>query len=192
MAKNDDAIKPTEADTLTQKLLESRNVVISGEITDEVTHRVLSQLLLLEAMDGTKDIRVFINSPGGSADGGFAIFDMIRFVKPTVRTIAAGLAGSAASIVLLAAKKEHRYGLPHCRILIHQPSTVLHGSAADIDITAQEILKLRDKANQLIAAETGQTVQKVSTDTNRDFWMSAEEAKKYGLISKIVRSRDEL
>jgi ATP-dependent Clp protease protease subunit len=190
--KNEEHAKTTESDSIMQKLLESRNLILGQEINDEVTQRMITQLLLLEAMDATKDIRLFINSPGGSADGGFAIFDTIRFIKPPVKTIAVGLVASAATIVLIAAKKEHRFAFAHCRLLIHQPSTQLHGSAADIDITAQEILKLRDKANQLIAAETGQTVQKVATDTNRDYWMGPDEGKKYGLIHKIVRTRDEL
>lgn len=191
MAKADEAKTP-EGDPLLQKLLESRNVILSQEIDDALTQKVVTQLLLLEAMDAGKDIRIFINSNGGSADGGFAIFDMIRFIKPPVKTIAAGLVASAATIILLGAKKEHRFALPHARLLIHQPSTQLHGSAADIDITAQEILKLRDKANQVIASETGQTVQKVAADTNRDYWMGPDEAKKYGLIHKVIRSRDEL
>ncbi|HUI25162.1 MAG TPA: ATP-dependent Clp protease proteolytic subunit [Candidatus Kryptonia bacterium] len=191
MAKAEEPKAP-EGDPLLQKLLESRNIILSQEIDDVLTQKIVTQLLLLEAMDPTKEIRVFINSNGGSADGGFAIFDMIRFIKPPVKTIAAGLVASAATIILLGAKKEHRFALPHARLLIHQPSTQLHGSAADIDITAQEILKLRDKANQMIAAETGQTVQKVATDTNRDYWMGPDEAKKYGLIHKVIRSRDEL
>jgi ATP-dependent Clp protease protease subunit len=191
MAKAEEPKAP-EAEPLLQKLLESRNIVISQEIDDAITQKLITQLLLLETMDPAKEIRVFINSNGGSADGGFAIFDMIRFIKPPVKTIATGLVASAATIILLGAKKEHRFALPHSRLLIHQPSTQLHGSAADIDITAQEILKLRDKANQLIAAETGQTVQKVAVDTNRDYWMGPDEAKKYGLIHKIIRSRDEL
>ncbi len=191
MAKNDEPKVP-ESESMLQKLLESRNIVLSQEITDEVTQRIITQLLLLEATDATKEIRIFINSPGGSADGGFALFDMIRFVKPPVKTIAVGLVASAAAIVLLGAKKESRLGLPHCRILLHQPSTQLFGPAAHVEITAQEILRLREKANQLIAAETGQTVQKVATDTNRDYWMGPEEAKKYGVIHKVVRSRDEI
>jgi ATP-dependent Clp protease protease subunit len=184
--------KAPESETLLHRLLESRSIIIGQEIDAESTQRTISQLLLLEAADPAKDIKIFINSPGGSADGGFAIFDTIHFIKSPVKTIATGLVASAATLVLLGAKKEHRFGFPHSRILIHQPSTQFHGSAADIDITAQEILKLRDKANQLIASETGQTVQKVAGDTNRDYWMGPEEAKKYGLIHKIIRSRDDL
>jgi ATP-dependent Clp protease protease subunit len=192
VAKAPEETKHPEADSLLNRLLESRNIVLGQEIDEEVTQRVISHLLLLEAADGNKEIRLFINSPGGVADGGFAIYDLMRFIKPPVKTIAAGIVASAATLVLLGAKKEHRYAFPHSRLLIHQPSTQFHGSAADIDITAQEILKLRDKANQLIAAETGQTVQRVAADTNRDYWMGPDEGKKYGLIHKIVRSRDEV
>ena len=189
--KPEDPKKP-ESDAIAQKLLETRSIIISEDINDEMTHKVISQLLLLEAMDPDKDIKVFINSPGGSADGGFAIFDMMRFVKPPIKTVAAGLVASTASIILLGARKENRYGFVHCRILIHQPSTHLQGSASDIEITAVEILKLRQKANQLIAEETGQTVDKVASDTNRDYWMGPDEAKAYGLIGKVIRSRDEM
>ena len=192
MPKPEEAQKGPEPEPLLQKLLETRNLVLSQEISDESVHKVIQQLLLLEAMDATKPIRIFINSPGGSADGGFAIFDTIRFIEPPVITIAAGLVASAASIVLLAPKKENRVAFPHSRILLHQPSTHLQGSAADLEITAQEILKLREKANQLIADETGQTVEKVASDTNRDYWMGPDEALKYGLVSRIVRSRAEL
>lgn len=191
MAKAEDT-KSAGSDALVNKLLESRNIVISEEIDDGTAHRVIAQLLLLEAMDPSKEIRVFINSNGGAADAGFAMFDMIRFVRPPVLTIAAGLCASAASIILLGGQPEHRFGFPHCRVLIHQPIAALQGSAVEIDITAQEILKLRDKANRLIAAETGQTIQKISADTNRDFWMNAEEAKKYGLISRVIRSANEI
>ena len=193
MPKPDDTKdKGADRDSLVEKLLETRNIVLSQEVGDESTHRVIQQLLLLDAMDSAKEIRIYINSPGGSADGGFAMFDTIRFIKAPVHTIAAGLVASAASIILLGAKPELRFGFPHCRILLHQPSTHLQGSAADIEITAQEILKLREKANQLIAAETGQTVDKVAADTNRDYWMGPEEAKRYGLIHKVLRSRDDV
>src|SRR5204863_8886616 len=122
----------------------------------------------------------------------FAIFDSYRFVKAPVTTIAAGLVASAASIILLGAPRERRFGFAHCRILLHQPSTHLQGSASDIEITAQEILKLREKANQLISAETGQPVEKVASDTNRDHWIGPEEARRYGLGSEGVSSRDQM
>jgi ATP-dependent Clp protease protease subunit len=196
MASND---KPqAEGDALLTKMLQTRTIVISQEINEELTRRVISQLLLLESEDSAKQIQVYINSPGGSADSGFAIQDLLRFVESPVITIAAGLVASAASIILLGADKDKRVSFPHARFLLHQPSTHLQGVAADLEITATEILKLRAKANQLIAAETGlaaetgQTVEKVAADMDRDFWMSAEEAVEYGLVSKIVTSRDEL
>lgn len=191
MSKTEETKGPA-SDALVNKLLESRSIIISEEIDDGTAQRVITQLLLLEGLDAAKAIRIFINSNGGVADAGFAIFDMIRFVKPPVLTIAAGLCASAAAIILLGAQRDRRFGLPHCRVLIHQPAASLRGSAVEIDISAQELLKLRDKANQLISAETGQTVQKIAADTNRDFWMSADEAKKYGLISRVVRSAEEI
>jgi len=184
--------KSPEAEPLMQKLLETRSVLVCQEVNDELVSRTISTLLLLEAMDPDREVKVYINSPGGSADGGFAIFDMLRLVRPPVKTIAAGLVASAASIILLGAQKENRLALPHSRILLHQPSTHLQGSAADIEITAVEILKLREKANRLIAAETGQTVEKVADDTNRDYWIGAEEALAYGLVARIVRTASEL
>lgn len=184
--------KEDSSESMGQKLLETRSIIISKEIDNELSSRVISHLLLLDAMDPEKEIRVYLNSPGGSADGGFAIFDMMRFIRAPVKTIAAGLVASAASIILLAAKKENRVAFPHCRVLLHQPSTHLQGSAADIEITAVEILKLREKANQLIAAETGQPVDKVAKDTNRDFWMGPEESLVYGLVSRVVRKWSDL
>ena len=179
-------------DALALKLLETRTVIISEGISEELARKVISQLLLLEAQDASKPIKIFVNSPGGSADSGFAIFDMLRFVKPPVITLAVGLVASAASIIFLAAKKTNRFSLPHARFLLHQPSTSLQGVASDIAITATEIIKLREKANELIASETGQSMEKVASDTNRDFWMSAEEARKYGLLVKVVERRDEI
>ena len=189
---SEDAAEKKEQDPLMQKLLETRSVIISKEISGELVDKVISQLLLLEAMDDEKEIRVFINSPGGSADGGFAIFDMLRFIKPPIATIGAGLVASAASILLLGAPKERRFAFANCRVLLHQPSTAIQGSASDLEITATEILKLREKANQLIARETGQTVDRVADDTHRDYWIGAEEAVTYGLFSKIIHTRADL
>ena len=188
------ACKDTEKkdDGLLAKLLETRTVIISQPIDDELTKRVITELVLLEATDPEKPIVVMINSPGGSADSGFAICDLLRFVKPPVITLAVGLVASAASIILLGTDKDSRLSLPNARYLLHQPSTALQGVAADIEITASEIIKLREKANQLISDETGVPVDKVATDMDRDFWMSAEEALEYGLVSKIVKSRSEL
>ena len=175
-------------DILLQKLMKSRTIVIADEITKQLSQRVLAQLLILEQESPKEDIKIFINSPGGDADAGFAIYDMMRFIKPKVKAICAGVAASAAVIILIGAKKENRFSLENSRILIHQPSTGVHGTASDIQIEASEILKCREKINQLIAVETGQKVEKVENDTKRNYWMSAEEGIKYGLISKIVKA----
>jgi len=173
------------------KLLKTRTIMVTDEVTKKMAQQVITQLLLLEA-ENDDDIKMYINSPGGDADAGFAIFDMIRFVKPKIKAICAGVAASAAVIILLGARKENRFSLPNARVLIHQPSTGIHGTAADIQIEASEILKCREKINRLISVETGQTVEKVESDTKRNFWMSAEEALKYGLVSKIIQTSDDL
>ena len=175
-------------DILLQKLMKSRTIVIADEITKQLAQRVLAQLLILEQESPKDDIKIFINSPGGDADAGFAIYDMMRFIKPKVKAICAGVAASAAVIILIGAKKENRFSLENSRILIHQPSTGVHGTASDIQIEASEILKCREKINKLIAVETGQKVEKVENDTKRNYWMSAAEGIKFGLISKIVKA----
>ena len=176
---------------LISKLLKTRTVMVTDEVTKKMAQQIITQLLLLEA-ENNDDIKMYINSPGGDADAGFAIFDMMRFVRPKIKAICAGVAASAAVIILLGAKKENRLSLPNARVLIHQPSTGIHGTAADIQIEASEILKCREKINRLISVETGQTVEKVESDTKRNFWMSAEEALKYGLVSKIIQTSDDL
>ncbi len=184
--------KKEPGDELFSKLLKTRSIILADEIDKKMAQRVISQLLLLEADNPKEDIRVFIDSPGGDADAGFAIFDMIRFIHPRVQTICAGLTASAAVIVLLAAEKPSRLSLPNARLLIHQPSTGVSGTAADIQIEASEIIKFRDKINRLIASETGQPLEKVEQDTRRNYWMSADEALKYGLVTRIVKNRTEL
>ena len=176
---------------LIAKLLKTRTVMVTDEVTKKMAQQIMTQLLLLEA-ENNDDIKMYINSPGGDADAGFAIFDMIRFVKPKIKAICAGVAASAAVIILLGAKKENRLSLPNARVLIHQPSTGIHGTAADIQIEATEILKCREKINRLISVETGQAMEKVESDTKRNFWMSAEEALKYGLVRKIIQNSDDL
>ena len=176
---------------LIAKLLKTRTVMVTDEVTKKMAQQIMTQLLLLEA-ENNDDIKMYINSPGGDADAGFAIFDMIRFVKPKIKAICAGVAASAAVIILLGARKENRFSLPNARVLIHQPSTGIHGTAADIQIEATEILKCREKINRLISVETGQAMEKVESDTKRNFWMSAEEALKYGLVRKIIQNSDDL
>ncbi len=176
---------------LVAKLLKTRTIMVSDEVNKKMAQQILTQLILLEG-EGTDDIKMFINSPGGDADAGFAIYDMMRFIKPKVRAICAGVAASAAVIILLGAKRENRFSLPNARVLIHQPSTGIHGTAADIQIEASEILKCREKINRLISVETGQPLEKVESDTKRNLWMSAEEALKYGLVRKIIQTSDDL
>ena len=180
-----------DGDDLASRLLKSRSVLLSGEINKRLAERVIKQLILLEEA-GDDPIRVFIDSPGGDADAGYAIFDMLRFVNPPVVTIGMGLVASAAAIVLLAAPRERRIGLPNSHYLIHQPLSGIRGVATEIEIHARELEKLRAKINQMIAEETGQSLDKVERDTDRDYWLSADEAQEYGLVSRIIANRSEL
>jgi ATP-dependent Clp protease protease subunit len=176
---------------LTGKMLKTRTILLSGDIRKGLAEKTIRQLLLMEAM-GDEPVRIFIDSPGGDADAGYAIFDMIRFIRPPVWTIGMGLVASAAAIIQLAAPKERRIGLPNSHYLIHQPLSGIRGVATDIEIHARELEKLREKINQLIAEETGNPYPQVEKDTDRDYWMSAQEAVKYGLISRVVTNRDEI
>ncbi|MFP3043889.1 ATP-dependent Clp protease proteolytic subunit [Treponema primitia] len=178
-------------DPLMSRMLKTRTILLSGEIKKDLAERTIRQLLLLEDM-GDDPIRIFIDSPGGDADAGYAIFDMIRFVKPPVWTIGMGLVASAAAIIQLASPKDLRVGLPNSHYLIHQPLSGIRGVATDIEIHARELEKLREKINRLIADETGAAFTQVEKDTDRDYWMNADEAVKYGLISRVISSRSEL
>jgi ATP-dependent Clp protease protease subunit len=181
-----------DGEFLGRSLIKARTILISDPIDYKLTNRVITQLLYLDNDDPEKPIKIFINSPGGSADDGFAIYDMIRFVRAPVKIISAGLSASAATVIMLAAKKENRFALPNARIMIHQPSMRSFGAAEDIRRTAEQILKLRQRINELYASETGQPLDKVSEDTDRDYWMTAQEAVEYGLISRVVSSSSEL
>ncbi len=174
------------------ELLESRTLLVSGPVTDKMCRTVVGQLLLLEDKDPESPISVYINSPGGSADSGFAMYDMIRFVRCPVRTIVNGLCASAAVLVFLAGDRESRLCLPHSRFLIHQPSTAGQGTASDLRITAQQVLKLRDRYNHIVSEATGKKEAEVLEDASRDFWLDAEEAVDYGLVSRILTRRSEL
>ncbi|MDR2743067.1 MAG: ATP-dependent Clp protease proteolytic subunit [Treponema sp.] len=191
--EQDEEEEPKEpgVDPLLNKMLKTRTILLSGEIKKDLAEKTIRQLLLLENM-GDEPIRIFIDSPGGDADAGYAIFDMIRFVKPPVWTIGMGLVASAAAIIQLAGPADRRVGLPNSHYLIHQPLSGIRGVATDIEIHARELDKLREKINRLIAEETGVSYEQVEKDTDRDYWMNAEEAVKYGLISRIVTSRGEL
>jgi ATP-dependent Clp protease protease subunit len=172
-------------DPLTARMLKTRTIILSGEIKKELAERTIRQLLLLEDM-GEEPVRLFIDSPGGDADAGYAIFDMIRFIKCPVWTIGMGLVASAAAIILLASPRELRVGLPNSHYLIHQPLSETRGVATDIEIHARELEKLRERINRLIADETGKPFSQVEQDTDRDYWMAAEDAVQYGLLSRMI------
>lgn len=173
-------------------LFESRTLLISGPVDDKMLKEATIRCLAMEQKDPKKPITVLINSPGGSADAGFAIYDMLRFVKPPVITVVNGLCASAGILIHLAADKKRRFCLPESRFMIHQPSTMGRGTASDLDITAKEILKLRDRYNKIIAEQCGTTPEKVTESARRDFWLDASQALEYGLVGKIVKKRDDL
>lgn len=178
-------------DPLIEKFLKTRQIILSGEVCKELAEKIVKQLLILEA-DSDKPIYVYIDSPGGDVDAGFAIFDTIRFINAPVYTIGMGLVASAGALILLAAPKERRLGFPNSHYLIHQPSSGMKGVATDIEIHAAEIAKTKEKINKIIAEETGTSLDKVSKDTDRDYWLNAEESVSYGLISRVISKRSGL
>lgn len=188
-----ESTKPAEpqASPVQQALFKSRTVLIFGEIDMKLAERVTAQLLAY-ATEGEGDIRVIINSPGGHVESGDTIHDMIRFVGPRVKMIGTGWVASAGAHIFLGASRENRFALPYTRFLLHQPLGGVRGPASDISIEAEEILKMRERINREIARETGQSYDKVVADTDRNFWMSAEEAVNYGLVSRIVNRADEV
>ena len=181
-----------EEPKLMERILKTRTILVSEEITSEMAKRIYQSLLLLEAEDSAKPITVIINSPGGEADSGFGIYDMLRFTPCKVRTLVAGLCASAAILIFIAAEKEDRLSLPHSRFLLHQPSSASFGQASDLEIAANEIIRLRDRYNELISEATGKPVDRVAHDADRDFWMAAPQALEYGLVTRIVTRRDEM
>lgn len=183
--------KPTPApfSTVLQNLFKSRTITIFGEINQKVAESTVAQLLAL-AVENDDPIRIFINSPGGHVESGDSIHDMIRFIKPQVKVIGTGWVASAGAHIYLAAKKENRLCLPNTRFLIHQPLGGAGGKATDIAIEAKEIIKMRRRINEVIARETGQPLERVEKDTDRNYWMSAEEAKEYGIVSRIIETSD--
>jgi ATP-dependent Clp protease protease subunit len=172
------------------RLLRERIVFISGGIDDNVASLIVAQLIFLEADDPDKDISIYINSPGGVVSSGLAIFDTMKYIKPDVATIAIGTAASMAALLLTAGTKGKRAALPNSKIIIHQPMGGVQGQASDIDIHAREILKTREKLNQILAEASGQPLEKITEDTDRDYFMSSEEALEYGLIDKVIHVRD--
>jgi ATP-dependent Clp protease protease subunit len=171
------------------RLLKERVIFFVGPVTDQSANLVVAQLLFLESENPDKDISLYINSPGGSVYAGMAIYDTMQFVKPDVSTLCTGIAASMGAFLLAAGAKGKRYTLPNSRIMIHQPSGGAQGQASDIQIQAREILRLRERLNEILAANTGQPVERIAVDTERDNFMSAEDALSYGLVDKILVSR---
>jgi ATP-dependent Clp protease protease subunit len=173
------------------RLLKDRIVFIGTPIDDNVANLIIAQILFLQSEDPEKDINVYINTPGGSVTSGLAIYDTMQFVKPDIATYCVGQAASMGALLLAAGTKGKRFALPHARIMIHQPWGGVQGAAEDIHIQAKEILRLRDKINELIAKHTNQPLDKVRKDTDRDYFMSAEEAKEYGIIDTVIYPKEE-
>ncbi len=172
------------------RLLKDRIIFIGSPINDEIANIVIAQLLFLESDDPDKDVYLYINSPGGIVTSGLAIYDTMQYVKPDVSTICMGQAASMGAVLLSAGAVGKRFTLPHARILIHQPLGGFSGQAADIDIQAREILRLREELNTILARHTKQSLKKIQTDTDRDFYMSGHEAKEYGIVDEVVTYRD--
>lgn len=174
-----------------EKLLKTRSIIISGEITQALAEKITAQLLILQEM-GDQPIRIYINSQGGHVEAGDTIHDMIRFIKPRVIVIGTGWVASAGITIYLAANKEDRYSLPNTRYMIHQPLGGVHGQATDIQIEADEIIKVRARINKLISERTGQTLERVEKDTRRNYWLDVQEAKEYGIVHQIITEHHEL
>lgn len=190
-AENQDSKTPNASGFMDEKLFKSRAITIFGEINDRIARSVTERLLAL-ATESDDPICIYISSPGGHVESGDVVYDMIKFIKPEVKVIGTGWVASAATTIFLAADKKNRFALPNTRFLIHQPSGGSMGRASDIAIQAQEIIKMRARINKLIADETGQPLERVSEDTDRDYWMSVEEAIDYGIVGKVVRSISEI
>ena len=171
------------------RLLKERVVFLVGPVDDSVANVVVAQLLFLESENPDKDINLYINSPGGNVSSGLAVYDTVQFIKPDVSTICVGLAASMGALLLAGGAKGKRYSLPHSRMMIHQPSGGAYGQATDIDIHAREILRLRERLNEVLALHTGQPLEKIASDTERDNFMGAEEAVEYGLVDQVLSSR---
>ena len=171
------------------RLLKDRIIFVGTPIDDADANLIIAQLIFLEAEDPEKDIHVYINCPGGSVTAGLAIYDTMRYIKPAVETICMGQAASMGALLLAAGTKGKRFALPHARIMIHQPLGGVQGQATDIDIQAKEILRMREEVNRILVQHTDQPLEKIQRDTDRDFFMSAQQAKEYGLLDEVIVSR---
>ena len=170
------------------RLLKERIIFLPSYIEDDMANLVIAQMLFLEAEDPDKDVYLYVNSPGGSVTAGMAIYDTMQYVKPAVSTICMGQAASMGALLLCAGAKGKRFALPHSRIMIHQPLAGVQGQATDIDIQAREILRIRDELNRILVTHTGQLVERIARDTDRDFFMTAEQAKEYGIVDQVIVS----
>lgn len=170
------------------RLLKERIIFLSGPITDTVANSVIAQLLFLEHEDPKKEIKLYLNTPGGVVTAGLAIYDTMQYVKPDVSTICIGMAASMGAVLLAAGKKGKRFALPNSEVMLHQVMGGAEGQAIEVEITARQIIKIRDKINNILAKHTGQSVSKISKDTDRDFYLSAQDAKEYGLIDDIIKT----
>jgi ATP-dependent Clp protease, protease subunit len=171
------------------RLLRDRIIFLGGEIHDEIANLVIAQLLFLEADDPESDIHIYVNSPGGSVTAGLAIYDTMQYIRPDISTFCVGQAASMGAVLLAAGAPGKRSALPNSRVMLHQPWGGARGQAADIDIQAREILKLRDRLNQVLAQHTGRAVDQIATDSERDYYMSGEEARAYGVVDQVVANR---
>jgi ATP-dependent Clp protease protease subunit len=172
------------------RLLKERVIFLVGPIDDQVANLVIAQLLFLESENTDKDISLYINSPGGSVSAGLAVYDTMKFIKPHVSTLCIGMAASMGAFLLTAGENKKRFALPNSRIMIHQPMGGVSGQASDIEIHAKEILSLRERLNKILSERTGQTLKTIAKDTDRDHFMSADNALKYGIIDKVLETRD--
>lgn len=172
------------------RLLKDRIVFLSGHITDPLANTVIAQLLFLESQDPKKDINLYINSPGGSVTATLAIYDTMRHIKPAVSTICVGIAASGAAIILAAGERGKRFTLPNSEVMIHQLMGGAEGQAVDVEITARHMIKIKERLNKILAEHTGQKLEKIERDSDRDFWMNAEESKKYGAVDAVLKSKN--
>ena len=174
------------------RLLKDRIIFLGTAMNDEVANLIIAQLLFLESEEPEKDINFYVNSPGGLVTAGLAVYDTMQYIKPDITTVCIGQAASMGAVLLAAGTKGKRYSLPNSRILIHQPMGGFQGQASDIEIQAKEILRMKDRLNQILVAHTGKEFESIQKDTDRDFFMSGEEAKKYGIIDHVIANRDDL
>jgi len=171
------------------RLLKDRIIFLAGPITDIVANSVIAQLLFLASKDPNKDIQLYINTPGGSVTAGMAIYDTMQYVKPNISTVCIGLAASMGATLLAAGAKGKRFALPNSQVLLHQVAGGVTGEAVEIEITAKQIVKIKDKLNRILAKHTGQPLERIEKDTDRDFYLSADEAKEYGLIDEVIKAK---